>query len=275
MVVKWYYGRHIPVKFTSPSDFHEDFSKWSKENFEAYDRIYILDMDITGSQDLVDFEKVVIIDHHTTTHVAKYKHAKTAVTESPSAALLAYKIFSKLPGASFTKEQKTMVVLANDYDSYTLKVPQSYELNVILFESQNKPFNFIHDFENGFHGFTHLQRNIITLHKRKLSKAIQELKPFHGVVPIQGKERHVVGGFASECINEIAAYMFDNYKADVSFVVNPKSGHVSFRCSDAKERSLDVGKLAQTLCEGGGRAETAGGNMTEKFMFFTKLLTPI
>lgn len=275
MVVKWFYGRHIPVKFTSPQDFRKDFIAWSKEHFEDYDRVYILDMDVSGCEDLIDYSKFVIIDHHTTTHTTEYKNAKAAVKVCPSAALLTYKVFSKLPGANYTKEQKAMVVLANDYDSYTLEIPQSYELNVVLFESQNKPFNFMEDFKDGFNGFNNLQKNIVTLHKRKLSKLIRELIPFHGQVKIQEKERHVVGVFASECINEIAQYIFDRYNADIAFVVNVKSNHVSFRCGDAKDRNLDVGTLAKTLCGGGGRAETAGGAITDKFMAFTKLLQPL
>jgi oligoribonuclease NrnB/cAMP/cGMP phosphodiesterase (DHH superfamily) len=274
MVLKWYFGRDLDVMFTTPQKFGDEFALWSKENFDKYDKIFILDLDVSENQELVDFDKVVVVDHHTTND-ADYKNAKTKIEECTSAARLAYQMFSKLPNANFTRAQKALIAMADDYDSYTLKIPQSKELNILLFESQRKPFNFIEDFKDGYVGFNETQKNTITLHKRKLHKILDELKTFHNNIKIQDKLRHVVAGFASECINEVAEYLIKTYEADLAIVVNLSSGHVSFRKDNDKNEDLDVSKVAQTLCEGGGRAETAGGTITEAFQHFTKRLVPM
>ena len=275
LILKWYYKQHIPVKFTTPNKFREDFEFWAKDNLNKYNKIFILDMDVSESQDLIDYNHIMVFDHHSS-HTAKYKNAKGSVATCSSNAKLIYNIFSRLPNAKFTKAQKKLIALADDYDSYTLKVPESYELNILLFESQNKPFNFIRDFEEGLVEFSPLQQNIITLHKRKLKRTIEELSGiYHNTLKIQGKDRHVVGTFATVCINEIADFLVKTYDADLAFVVNMSSGdngHISFRKGKASD--LDVSKVAQILCEGGGRADTAGGQMSEKFQQFTKLLTP-
>ncbi len=276
MVLKWVFKTNkLPCKFTSPSRFREDFEPWIKENADQYDKIFILDLDISKCQDLVDLPNISIYDHHAT-HIAKYANAKGGMQECSSASKLVYKIFSALPGVTFTDAQKKLILFADDYDSYTLKFPQSYQLNVLLFESQNKPFNFIEDFKNGFTQFNSMQSNVLILHEKKFKNILDNLPgTFIGTIKIQGKERKIVGTFADSCINEVADYISKKHNSDASFVVNLKSNHVSFRKHLNNVNDLDVSKIAATLCEGGGHKDTAGGILTEKFQEFTKLLTPI
>lgn len=273
LVVRWFYGFSVPVIFTTPLDFRNEFAAWSKENFDKYDRIYILDMDVTSSQDLVDFDKVCILDHHVASHTAQYKKAKAGVKVCTSAAKLAYMVFSKMSGANFTKAQRTLIAMADDYDSYSLQSPLSDDLNTLLFESQHKPFDFIEDFKDGFTGFNQIQRNIITLYKRKLKKILDEIQVYHQMLLVQGKTRNVVGAFATDCINEVARKLSEQYNGELVFVVNLKTNRVSWRRRN--DSDVDVSKLANILCEGGGREETAGGQLTQKFIEFTKTLVPV
>ena len=48
---------------------------------------------------------------------------------------------------------------------------------------------------------------------------------------------------------------------------------VSFRKSRGVD--IDLGKLAEKLCEGGGSHNLAGGKLTETFANWTKTLSPI
>lgn len=275
MVLKWYFKKSIPVKFTTANKFAEDFTLWSKENIDKYDKIFILDLDVSAHRELVDNKKIVIYDHHSINN-EEYSQSPGKVTVCSSAAKLVFQIFSRSPNIDFTLAQKRLVALADDYDSYTLSVPESYELNIILFESQNKPFNFIDDFENGFNGFNEQQKNIITLHKNKLRRVLNELPGIYAnKIKIQGKDRNVVATFADSCINEVAEFLIKTHKADLAIVANMKSNHVSLRKSNGTNPDLDVSIVAQKICDGGGRAETAGGVITEKFQNFTKLLQPL
>ena len=62
--------------------------------------------------------------------------------------------------------------------------------------------------------------------------------------------------------------------ADVAIIVNPNSGRVSFR-RRAESKNVDVSRIAAKLVDGGGHEYAAGGQVTDKFMDFTKLLKPI
>lgn len=268
----------LKFKSTSVANFRREYLVWLNDHKPTdYDTIYILDLDVSNSADLVDKKNFVIIDHHLThtKNAAIYKEATTHITETTSCAKLLYKV--KKPG-NLASEQKLLIALADDYDCYALKQPESYEINCLLTNMQKvtgteKATRFITRFYNGFNGFTAQEKNIIKDHIVRRDNTIKELQIYKGNVSIGGKERVVYGTTGDRFINEICDYLIKKYTPDVVFFVNPNVSRVSFRKS--KTCDLDLSKLAAKLCEGGGHEYAAGGKITDDFMNFTKLLVPV
>jgi oligoribonuclease NrnB/cAMP/cGMP phosphodiesterase (DHH superfamily) len=268
----------IKFKSTTVSNFRREYLSWLNDHKPTdYEKIYILDLDVSNNADLVDKENFVIIDHHLTHSraVNQYKSAKVNVVETTSCAKLLYKLYGPV---QLTTAQKTLVAIADDYDSYTLKLPQSYEMNCLLLNLQKsagaqKAEKFIARFYEGFTGFNSQENNIIKDHIIRRDKTIKELQIFKGSVSIQGKQRTIYGTSGDKFVNEVCDYLIKKHNAEIAFFVNTNAGHVSFR--KTKNCEIDLSKLAAKLCEGGGHEYAAGGKITDTFMNFTKLLGPL
>ena len=279
LVLKWFHPNEvIELKCSQAKEFCNDWKKWANTvDISKYDKIYILDLDVQGCIDLIDKKNVVIIDHHEThfREVDKYKKASALVKVYPSAAKLCYKIFSKLyPDVQLTDAQKKLIILADDYDSYTLALEDSKRLNDLLWNTQSASEVFPKWFANGFYGFNTQQLTIIKQHENKVQNIKEKLVIYAGDIKIQNKVRRICAAFASDAINEIADHLKHNYDAEIAIVVNTKNNSVSFRKWD-HESDIDVSILAQKIADGGGHKYAAGGKITETFMEFTKLLKPI
>ena len=277
LVVKWAHPNHdfeyLPV---SGFGIREDVTKWMlKHNFSDYERVFVVDLDVSENADLFDKPNVFIVDHHKS-HVenGKYKQAVAIIKEYPSACLLLYKVFKKLYDIKLSKQQKTLILLGNDYDSYTLAIPESKMLNTIFWETQKNFETLTKFFDNGFQGFTKQQLAICEIHKRELQQAIEKLKLFENKsLKISKKSVHVIATFASTYINEIADYILETFNPDIALIVNLSSKHVSFRRN--KKSDVKLHKLAEKIADGGGHEYSAGGFTTDTFIEFTKLLTPL
>jgi hypothetical protein len=227
--------------------------------------------------ELVDRKNVVIVDHHDT-HVQnkhKYKHATTIIEQCTSCAKLVYKKFKQ--DTQLTEQQQYLILLADDYDSYELKLKDSYHLNIVLWNYQGDRFGkFEKDFGKGFFGFNKFQYNIITFHKRKLKSLKESIQVFHATIPINKKPLKFVSTFADTCINEIAEHIIQKHKSDVGIVVNLKSKKVSLRKSN--DCDLHLGDFSKKILNGGGHEYAAGGLLDENnhdFCSFTKLFKPV
>jgi oligoribonuclease NrnB/cAMP/cGMP phosphodiesterase (DHH superfamily) len=270
----------IPYKLSTVSTFKQDFENWKKtDSLSNYDRVFFLDIDISEHADLVDKKNVVVIDHHKThvPNVNRYTKAKTIIQEYTSCTKLIFKHFEK--AKELDKHQKILIALADDYDCYALKVPQSYDLHVVYYQTQNstdrsKVQKFIDSFGMGFKGFTQFQKNIVKLHRETVNKTIAELQVFGGNMQVQGQHAVVRSTVCERAINEVADHLIRNMGADVAIVVNPNSGRVSFR-RKKESAAVDVSQWAAKLVDGGGHEYAAGGSITEAFMAFTQLLKPI
>lgn len=272
-------GVSLPYTVCRVNDFPEKFLGWLRKNTLAdYERIYILDLDVSQHpeiQQVVDRTNVTIVDHHKT-HIDNrdnYNKAETIITRESSTCKLVYKHFKG--STKLTDEEKLLVLMVDDYDSYKFDVKNSYELNIVFWTYQgNRIERFIDDFGDGFISFTDQQENIIDFYLRKLKKIKSELAVHIAEIPIRGKKYKMVAAFADSHINDIATHIILNYKSDIGFVVNFKTNKVSLRRSP--ECNIDLSDLAQKLFdEGGGHEESAGGILCDKFLTFTKLFKPI
>ena len=281
LALHWHLGAKlgdIPFKATTVSNFRREFLKWAEtDSINNYDKVYFLDLDTSNCIDLVDHNKSVIIDHHLT-HVKvkeNYKQAKHHIIEATSCAKLVYSYFK----VNVTNAQKYFIALANDYDSYQFKLPETYDLNCLYSNTQktlerSRTHKFIERFYNGFDSFTSQEKNIIKEHKLNRDNVINNLQIYTGNVNLGKAPYRVVGTMCSKFVNEVCDYLIKQHKADIVFSINPNNQHVSWR-KNKETCPIDLSKLSAKLCDGGGHEYAAGGKMTETFMEFTKQLTPL
>lgn len=276
---KWFTGKEPDRIVVRVNDFESKYKYWlSQGNLNKYDRVFILDLDVSRVDclDLVDNDKVTIIDHHQThvDNMHNYKHAKTFIKKESSCTKMVYNMFRKTDHI-LTSEQKMLIAMIDDYDSYTLKIPQSYHLNLLFWNYQGDRLEkFLKDFHSGFTSFTAEQQNIINFYVKKLENIKNELSVHWAEIPIGKQKYKFISVFATECINEVADHIIKNYKADIGVVVNLKSNKVSLRRS--KNCDMSLGSLATKLFdEGGGHDDAAGGIICDKFLQFSSLFKPM
>ena len=273
----------IKYKASTVSNLKRELLKWLEEDsFTNYSEVYFLDLDTSNCADLLDKANVHIIDHHLT-HVnavnrGVYKNATIDVKEYTSCAKQLYKYFKlKRPGFEneISAEQKLLIALADDYDSYKFKLAESYNLNCLLTNTQKtlektRTDKFVERFYSGFKGFNQQEKNIIKEYITGRDTMIQNLQIYSGNVNISKQNLIVTGTMGTKYVNDVCDHLLKNYNSDIVFFVNTNNSHVSFRRK--KECDVDMSKLAVKLCEGGGHEYAAGGKITETFMEFVKQL---
>ena len=278
LVFSWLTNTKVEYVTTSVVKFKQEYQKWlSKNNPKDYDKIWFFDLDVSydkEAQQMVDMGNSVIIDHHET-HVRNkhlYNHATTFIKVETSCAKLIYDILKS--SGKLTDTQKLLLLMVDDYDSYKLKVPNSYNLNVVFWNYQGDRIGkFVNDFDKGYAGFNSYHKNIIHLNNKKIHRLKSELEVYTARLPIGDNTYKFVSAFADSCINEIADYILDEYKGDVGMVVNLHTKKVSFRKN--KDVKINLADLAIRVSDGGGHEYAAGGTINDKFMDFSKLFKPI
>jgi oligoribonuclease NrnB/cAMP/cGMP phosphodiesterase (DHH superfamily) len=176
--------------------------------------------------------------------------------------------------ANLTNEQKKLIALANDYDCYELKFPESNKLNFLLwYKNGDKLQNFINDFETGFHGFTNDQNKIISYHFYKFKKIRDSVILYKSTLKIAGKEYKFISTFGNEYVNDLCQYIIDNNDCDVCLMINLKNNRVYLRKNRTVE--LNLGKFAQKICDGGGHEYAAGGKLNETVLALSKKFVPV
>lgn len=265
-------GHEVIVVETSEFRILNEFkNRWN--TLDHFDRIFVCDLSLNADQaEAINRANVVVVDHHETHYkfVDKYTVAKAIVEPYSSCTKLVFDKFkSKI---NVTPQKEALVDLIDQYDSWSFDFPRELEparLNAIYY-GYNKPKaeKFIHSFKDGLREYTPHERGAIKLHFKSFVEQLENPK-FQGKI----KDFKVVSTFVTKHVNEVANYLLDKYDADVAIMVNLDMKVVSFRKS--KGVDLNLGKLAEKLCEGGGAHNLAGGKLTETFATFTKTLTPI
>jgi hypothetical protein len=155
----------------------------------------------------------------------------------------------------------------DDYNSYNLKYPLTKCLNSLYRKSGNRKFQtFVNKFWNGLAELTPTELKLCEQYTREIDEELQKLD----VYGTKYQDKPVVATFSKLPVNEIAAYLLSEYKADVAIVVNTSTEFVSFRKSTSS--SIDLRYMAENLCNGGGGQYAAGGKLTTKFMEFSQNL---
>jgi len=275
LLLHWYLWNTPSYTVTNHLNMRSEVSKWLLKNkMEHYDEIYFVALDTCPIMDLVDKENVKIFSHHQEVKRCKdsYINAKVTVLEFGSTVLGLYRhLKDKLSDRKITAEQRKFVALVDDYISYRLIERElSVGINMLYWNYQGDKTQKLKDrFNEGFNQFDENELKIIDFYKNKIKKIVDASEFYVGDVKIQGVFRKVIATFADTCINEVASEL-TNLGYEIAIIVNIDTQKVSFRKNH--HSNVDLSKVSQSLTEGGGYKNTAGGIITEKFMSFTKLL---
>lgn len=271
----WYLNIDLPVTVTTENQLGEDYKKFREgRNVANYKRIYVLDLDICKLAPELDKPNFSIVDHHLGSLECGYEftQARHKIEDSGSTCKLLYEVLKNHYKRDLSTEQKLLISIGHDYDSYTLKQREiSIGLNMIFWNLQgNRLEKFVQKYKDGFKGFSEEDKKVISFYNKKIDSFLNSTTIYTGIVPIGGKQTQVCSIMADFCINEVAQAIINKTDSDIGIVVNPKTQSVSFRRSSSS--SFNVANLAKKIADGGGHPAAAGGKITDKFLEFTKLL---
>ena len=275
LTLSWFLNLEPPVTVTTEKELAATYKSFSQNNhIENFTRIYILDLDICSLAQIVDKSNFSIVDHHMGSVNCGYtfKNARYKIEKEGSTCKMLYNLLKNHYKRDLDNNKKLLISIGHDYDSYTLSNKDvSIGLNTLFWNYQgNRLEKFVNRFREGFNGFTNEEKRIIAFYNNKVDRYILESNIFTGNVAIGANEYKISSIMADFCINEISQQMIDKTCSDIGIVVNSNSNSVSFRRK--KGCTVNLSKLAEKLCEGGGHEAAAGGKITPVFLEFTKLL---
>jgi oligoribonuclease NrnB/cAMP/cGMP phosphodiesterase (DHH superfamily) len=275
LILNWFIGKELPVTVTTEKDISKEIDLFFKsKNVNEFRRVYILDIDICSIAEKVDLNNFSIVDHHmgSIECAHKFVNARTKISDEGSTCKLLYKVLKEHYKKDLNQEQKALVAVGHDYDSYNLKNKElAIGLNTLFWNYQgNRLQKFIKRFGDGFTGFTKEEERIISYYRKKIDNYIKETPVYASQITIGSNKVKVCSIVADFCINEIAQQIIEQTNSEVGIVVNLRSESVSFRRS--KTSNINVARLAEKIANGGGHPAAAGGKITPTFVEFTKLL---
>lgn len=271
LVLCWALGKKLSYAVSTPMKLDEDVEKLLARTTENTP-LYFLDLDVSKIGNKIDRSNVTIIDHHKT-NIFSFKNAKTTIVNFSSCAKLIYKNLIEPNNISITTAQKTLIALADDWDSNTRATPLSEDLNIVYHSTKNKVASFLEDYYEGFKPFDKFKTNTVHLYKKHRKEYLDTLKPFIGTVEFEGTPVQVGSVFCDKYVAECCDYLFEKYKVEVAIAVMVEQKRIAVRRAPTNHL-IDVSKFVQRVANGGGHAAAAGGNITEEFIEFTKMLKP-
>lgn len=273
LVLCWLYGKRLDVIGTTPMKLEQDYDKLIASG-KTWDKLYFLDLDVSKIGEKIDQKSTVILDHHKT-NLYQFKNAIARIYNETSCAKLIYDTFFKVAGKTITSAQKTLIALADDWDSATKATPLSESLNIVYHSMSDKFNSFVEDYYDGFKPFDKFKENTILLYKKHRKEYIDTLNPFFGTIEFEGQKNVKVGAvFCNKFVQECCDWLFKKFEVDVAIAVLIDQKRIAVRRS-SNNTAVDVSKFVQRIASGGGHEAAAGGNLTDEFIEFTKMLKPL
>lgn len=273
LVLCWLYGKKLDVIGTTPMKLEQDYEKLASSG-KTWDKLYFLDLDVSKLGEKIDQKTTVIFDHHKT-NLYQFKNAIARIYNETSCAKLIYDTFFKAVDKTITPAQKTLIALADDWDSNTKVTHLSESLNIVYHSMSDKFNSFVEDYYQGFKPFDKFKENTILLYKKHRKEYIDTLNPFFGNIEFDGQKDVKVGAvFCNKFVQECCDWLFKKFEVDVAIAVLIDQKRIAVRRSSTNT-TVDVSKFVQRIASGGGHEAAAGGNLTEEFIEFTKMLKPL
>ena len=273
LVLCWLYGRKLDVIGTTPMKLEQDYDKLVASG-KQWSTLYFLDLDVSKIGSKIDKKNTVVFDHHKT-NIYQFENAIVRIYNETSCAKLIYDSLFKNGTKPITSKQKTLIALADDWDSNTKSTPLSEGLNIVYHSMSDKFNSFVDDYYNGFEQFDKFKQNTIALYKKHRKEYIDQLTPFFGNIEFEGQRDIKVGAvFCNKFVQECCDWLFVAHSVDVAIAVLMEQKRIAVR-RNANCDKIDVSKFVQRIASGGGHEAAAGGNLTEDFVEFTKMLKPL
>jgi len=279
-IFRWFTKLICPYKASTEKSFRKDFESFLNNNkSENFKKIYVFDLAILGfTDDLIDLKNVTYINHgeDNPKDIAKFKNAKIITDGSSSCSLMLYKRLKEKYNDILTQEQKLLISLVNDYDSYNLKHPFSKDLNFLFWGyTGDRIEKFYNDFKNGFKNFNSQQASLIKQYKDKLNGIQNQLAIYTTHTSFEGKNYKVASTTSDFAPSEVAHYILTKADADIAIVVNLNTKYISLRKDKDRNHDLHIGKFTRENFKGDGTRNIGGGFLNEDFLHFSKSLTAL
>jgi oligoribonuclease NrnB/cAMP/cGMP phosphodiesterase (DHH superfamily) len=273
LVLCWLYGRKLNVLGTTPMKLQQDYNKLVSTK-KHWDKLYFLDLDVSKIGEQIDHKNTIILDHHKT-NVYPFKNAVVKVYNETSCAKLIYDTFFKQINKPISKAQKMLIALADDWDSNKKTTSLSENLNIVYHSLSDKFNSFVNDYYDGFKPFDKFKNNTIFLYKKHCKEYIDSLNPFVGEIEFDGHKNIKVGSVCcNKFVQECCEYLLKEHQVDIAIAVLIEQKRIAVR-RNSQNSLVDVSKFVQQIASGGGHEAAAGGNLTEDFIEFTKMLKPL
>lgn len=267
LVLCWLYKQKLNVVSTTPAKLEQDYEKLVAST--TWDKIYFLDLDVSKLGEKIDKSSTIILDHHKT-NLYPFKAAIARIYNETSCAKLIYDTFFKSSDKPLTSAQKTLIALADDWDSNTKSTPLSESLNIVYHSMSNKFNSFVEDYYDGFKPFDKFKENTIVLYKKHRKEYINGLSPYFGHITFEGQDNVKVGAvFCDKFVQECCDWLLQSCDIAIAVILNQE--RIAVRRNS--QCTIDVSKFVQRIAGGGGHEAAAGGKLTEEFMEFTKMLS--
>jgi oligoribonuclease NrnB/cAMP/cGMP phosphodiesterase (DHH superfamily) len=151
-----------------------------------------------------------------------------------------------------------------------LKHEETKYLNALYRKSgANRFINFVSRFWNGFDGFKESEVKLADGFFKELETELSKITLYSG----EWGGYKIVSTISKFSVNELAHSIMSNYEGDAVIIMNPDTQFVSFR--RYKGSDIDIAKIANMLCDGGGGEWAAGGKITKEFLKFSETLKEI
>lgn len=246
--------------------FPEDYMKWVKKEYNNYDKIFIVGFPLTQEfVNKIDDEKLVIIND-------KGDKLKTWESlyideEYSSCSRLIYSKFKDK--IDFSKDVKRLVLYVDDYNTQTMKFEETKYLNAIYRTySYNRFGSFFTRFRDGYDGISDSEVQRYEDFYKKIEETASTLDIYEG----KFRDWSVVGTIISNSlpVNELFQELSKHYKGDFMMFINSETNFVSFR--SYPDSNVNVGEIAEVLCDGGGNSKVSGGQLTKRCLEFSQKL---
>jgi oligoribonuclease NrnB/cAMP/cGMP phosphodiesterase (DHH superfamily) len=273
LVLCWFFGKKLDVLKTTPMKLEQDFDALVSSG-KTWNKIFFLDLDVSKIGEKIDHPSTVIFDHHKT-NLFQFKNALARIYNETSCAKLIYDSLFKNSDKKISSAQKTLIALADDWDSNAKSTCISEELNIVYHSMSDKFNSFVEDYFDGFKQFDKFKKNTILLYKKHQHEYIETLNPFLGVIEFEGQQDVKVGAvFCEKFVQESCDWLLKKFNVDVAIAVLLQQKRIAVR-RNPNNNTLDVSKFVQRIASGGGHESAAGGNLTDEFIEFSKMLKPL
>jgi len=277
LIFKWFFPKSsITYRAVTNINVEVQIEEYIKNTINPHN-VYILDLALRESFKQFDLPFITFIDHHKRSEEFKglFSNSKIIHKEYSSNVKFVYKIFEKTNPVELSKEQKTLILLGDDFDSGENKIKDSYDLNILFWALyRNNIGKFLEKYNKGFFGFTEKEKNLILQTKKESINLLKELPLFKGSLNIEGGYRNVICSHGEHTNTLTLDYMMKKYDSDILFFINTKNEKVSLK-QKKSNNMIDLANFAKKYCDGNGHTLSAGGNITDLFMELTKNFKPI